>query len=101
MSKYEELLRKLRGHLAYKKQVEPYKIFRDIELQLLLKEEPKTMEHLTKLKGFPADGKRATCWGQSIIDIFNTPERIENFEIELDNAGFPISRTVLKKMEIF
>ena len=101
MSETERLLRKLRGHLAYKKQVEPYKIFRDVELNLLLKKEPKTLEELSKIKGFPAKGKRVTCWGQSIIDIFNTPEKIENFEIELDVSGFPVSRTVLKKMEIF
>lgn len=101
MSEKERLLRKLRGHLAYKKQVEPYKIFRDLELKLLLKIEPKTLEELAKIKGFPIKGKRVNCWGQSIIDIFNEPEKIENFEIELDTSGFPVSRTVLKKMEIF
>lgn len=101
MEEIERLLRKLRRHLAYAKQVEPYKIFRDVELNLLLKNKPKTIEELAKLKGFPKDGKRVTCWGESIIKIFNKPEDIKDFEVTLDGEGFPVAVPILKKMDLF
>ena len=101
MKEIEELLRKLRGHLAYAKKCEPYKIFRDVELNLLLGNKPKTIEELSELKGFPRDGKRVTCWGESIIKIFNKPEDIKDFEVTLDTDGFPIAIPILKKMELF
>lgn len=101
MKEKKRLLKNLRVHLAFKKGVEPYKIFRDTELTLLLKEEPKTLEELGRLKGFPPKGIRVTHWGEAIIAIFNKPERIEDFEIDLDSDGNPIARVVLRKMEIF
>ena len=71
MKKEEFLLRKLRGHMAYKKNVEPYRIFRDSELVLLLQERPTTIEQLTTIKGFPAEGARVAICGLGIIDIFS------------------------------
>ena len=101
MSKTEELLRKLRGHLAYKSQVEPYKIFRDIELNLLLDKQPKTLEELGEIKGFPVDGKRYKSYGQSIVDIFCSPDAIDDFEITVDKDGELYSETKLKRMSLF
>lgn len=101
MGKIEILLKKLRGHLAYAKQVKPYVIFKDTELADLLKVKPKTLEELSTIKGFPSTGKRVSSWGQSIIDIFTKTDKIEDFKITLDSEGDPVSETILKKMEFF
>lgn len=101
MSKTEELLRKLRGRLAYCKQVKPYMIFRDVELEELLKVQPKSLEQLATIKGFPIDGKRVQGYGQSIIDIFTRANQIEDFEVQLDRNNEPISQTKMIKMNLF
>lgn len=96
MASEKELLQKLRGHLAYKASMEPFKVFRDQELELLLKERPKTLESLAKIKGFPKGGARVTKYGNAIIDIFNRSEQIEDFNVRDD--GFV--ETKLKRMSI-
>lgn len=101
MPNKEELLRKLRGHLAYSKQVKPYVIFKDEELEKLLKAEPKTLDELGKIKGFPREGKRVTGFGQSIVDIFTKTEQVEDFSVKLDKDGDPVSVTKLKRMSLF
>lgn len=101
MQKEEVLLRKLRGHMAYKKQVEPYRIFRDIELVELLEQRPTTMEELVAIKGFPREGARVACCGQAIIDIFTRTEEVEDFDVEVDNRGFLSVDTVLKPLDVF
>lgn len=101
MGEKRELLKKLRGHLAYAKQCEPFKIFRNVEFEALMEKQPKTIEELSEIKGFPKDGKRVTCWGEAIVKIFAEPEQIKDFEVTLDAEGFPISSIVLKKMELF
>ena len=97
----EMLLRKLRGYMAFKKQVEPYKIFRDIELDILLQVRPKTMDELTSIKGFPKTGARVACCGQSILDIFNRPKEIDDFTVELDSKGNMLVSTELIKLSVF
>ena len=101
MKKTEELLRKLRGHLAYKKQVKPYVIFKDTELEEILKVEPKTLDELATIKGFPRTGARVTKWGQSIVDIFNKTDEVEDFEVTVDKDGDLVVNTVVKMMEMF
>lgn len=100
MSKEELLLRKLRGRLAYSKQCKPYMIFRDIELELLLKVKPKTKTELSKIKGFPSDGARVRNYGQAIIDIFNKADRIDDFKIDLNSEGEPTAQA-LQKLSVF
>lgn len=101
MTQQEELLRKLRGHLAYAKQVKPYVIFKDEELIAILDVKPKTLEELATIKGFPKEGKRLANWGQSIIDIFNKTDKIADFEVKLDKTGEPVSVVKLKRMNLF
>ncbi len=96
----KELLEKLRGHLAYSKQCAPYLIFRDEELKLLLQHRPQNLEELSKLKGFPKDGKRVAGWGSSIVDIFTRAEKIADFKVKLVD-GEPVSHTELKRMTAF
>lgn len=101
MNTERELLKKLRGYLAYKKGVEPFRVFRDVELELLLEARPKSIQELTKIKGFPAEGKRVLGYGEAIISIFNKPSEIKDFKINLDKDGEPTARIVLKEMNIF
>lgn len=101
LSKIEELLKKLRGRLAYKKQCEPFKIFRDVELKLLLDNQPKTIEELAKIKGFPRDGKRVANYGQSIIDIFCKTDEVVDFDVKLGRDGEPVSKTKTVRMSLF
>lgn len=101
MDKERELLKKLRGHLAYKKGVEPFRVFRDIELELLLQKRPRTIKELTQIKGFPADGKRVLGYGEAIISIFNKPSQIKDFNVNLDKDGEPTAKIVLKEMSVF
>lgn len=101
MSKQEELLRKLRGHLAYAKQVKPYVIFKDEELVAILEKQPKSLDELSTIKGFPRDGKRVEKWGQSIVDIFTQTEKVEDFELKMDSEGEPVAKTKLKRMNLF
>ncbi|GAA0101698.1 hypothetical protein UT300012_24130 [Paraclostridium bifermentans] len=101
MTDKKELLCKLRGHLAFKKQVKPYVIFKDVELERLLEVQPTTLEELATIKGFPRDGKRVTGFGKSIIDIFTRTDKIEDFSVKLDKDGDPVSETKLKRMSLF
>ena len=101
MNKQEELLRKLRGHLAYAKQVKPYVIFKDEELLEILKKQPKSLDELSTIKGFPRDGKRVEKWGQSIVDIFVQTDKVDDFELKMDKDGEPIAKTKLKRMSLF
>ena len=95
------LLKKLRGHLAYKKQVKPYVIFRDKELFSLIMCRPKTLDELAFIPGFPRDGSRLNKWGDAIIAIFNRGSEIEDFKISSDENGEDKIELVLKKMEMF
>lgn len=101
MSNEKELLLKLRGHMAYKKGVEPFRVFRNVELDLLLEKQPKTIAELTQIKGFPAGGKRVLGYGNAIISIFNKPEEIKDFDVKLDKDGDPIADVILRPMTSF
>lgn len=101
MSNAEELLRKLRGHLAYAKQMKPYQVFTDENLEELLKVKPKTLEELKGIKGFPEDGARVNKYGQSIVDIFNKTNQIVDFNISIDKDGDAVATTKTKKLDLF
>lgn len=100
MDRQEILLRKLRGHLAYSKQCKPYCIFRDIELNMLLRVKPLTLEDLSKIKGFPKEGARLNNYGEAIIQIFKDCSTIEDFEVSLNKEGEPCAR-VMRRSSAF
>lgn len=97
----EELLKKLRGRLAYTSGVEPYVIFNDQQFLEVLRVRPQTVEELSNIKGFPIEGKRIERWGQAIVDIFTKKDKIADFEISKDSEGEVIAKTVLRPMNIF
>ncbi|WP_394863480.1 HRDC domain-containing protein [Paraclostridium bifermentans] len=101
MTREEELLRKLRGHLAYSKQMKPYQVFNDENLNELLKVKPKTVEQLMTIKGFPEDGARVRKYGQAIVDIFVKEDKIEDFEVTIDKDGDAVAVTKTRKLSLF
>lgn len=101
MDNKEVLLKTLRGRLAYSHQCEPYKIFGNKELMALLEVEPKTLEELATIKGFPSDGKRVANYGEAIIAIFNRPTEVKDFKIEETATGEFIAKPVLERLDLF
>lgn len=70
MNSLETELKNLRNHLALKHNIAPYSIFKDDEMERLLKVKPKTIDELCKIKGFPRNGVRVTKWGNQIVNVF-------------------------------
>ena len=70
MSSLEEELKRLRNSIALKSGIAQYSVFKDEQLEELLKRKPKTIEELSSIKGFPKDGSRVSRWGQDIIKVF-------------------------------
>lgn len=68
---FREKLLELRSKLAYNEKEKHSFSFSDEELERLLKEQPKSLDDLGKIKGFPRKGKRVSAYGQYIVDIFN------------------------------
>ena len=98
----KELLLKLRGRLAYVKQLPPYMIFQDKQLEDLLKFKPKTLEELSAIKGFPKDGTRVNNWGDSIIAIFKHPQEVTDFNIQMNKDGEEVKVVpVIQKASFF
>lgn len=86
MNQQKELLEKLRSALIGQMHVQPYIIYDDNTLQLLLEKKPKTMEELTSIKGFPKGGKRVSSFGAQILAIFNDADSISDFSVS--ESGF-------------
>lgn len=80
-----ELLIKLRGVLVGELHVQPYIVYPDETIELLLDMQPKTLDDLANIKGFPEKGKRFKGFGKQVIAIFNETDTIEDFK--LDSTG--------------
>lgn len=92
------LLINLRSELVGKKHTLPYTIYTDKTIEELLKAKPKTLEELSKVKGFPKEGKRIKGFGEAIIAIFT--KKVKNFTFKVEN-GEPVVETTLEKMKLF
>ena len=64
-----EELKRFRGAQAHRKQCEPYRIFTNAILEVLVEQKPSTLQSLSMVKGFGE--KRIAAYGQGIIDIIN------------------------------
>lgn len=98
--KQRELLLELRSKLVGQLHTQPFTIYNDDTIELLLDAQPKTIEELAKVKGFPEKGKRVQGFGEAVIAIFNDTNRIENIKISGAGKGSRIS-VGLKSMEAF
>ena len=102
MNKEEELLRNLRGHLSHKRGLSAhYMIFRDEELYLLLKHKPKSIGELSKIKGFPRDGKRVAGYGDAIVAVFKNSSEVKDFKVVDTKDGNSKLIPVIEKLSIF
>lgn len=62
----------LRSKIAKDNGQSTYLVFNDEELEMILDARPKTIGDLSKLKGFPKDGKRVAAYGTELVKIFDT-----------------------------
>lgn len=72
-----ELRHKLIGVLH----TQPHTIYNNETIEALLNAQPMSIEELTKVKGFPANGKRVKTFGKAVVAIFN-PEFKESLAEE-------------------
>lgn len=91
----KELLLQLRSKLVSALHVQPYIIYDDDTIELLLKKKPKTLDDLKDIKGFPEKGKRFKGFGAQIVAIFNDTDNVGEFNVDSDGS---ISQ-LPKKME--
>lgn len=98
---YRQKLLDLRSKLAYASKGEHSWSFSDRELRDLLLKKPRTIEELTSIKGFPKNGKRVNSFGKQILEIFNSPDRIQDFNIHVNKQGNLEVTTVLARSNSF
>lgn len=79
-----QLLLELRSKLVGTMHVQPYIVYDDDTIELLLKKQPKTLDELKQIKGFPEKGKRFKGFGLSVCAIFNDKDLKE---IDVDPSG--------------
>lgn len=80
----KQLLLELRSKLVGTMHVQPYIVYDDDTIELLLKKQPKTLDELKQIKGFPEKGKRFKGFGLSVCAIFNDKDLKE---IDVDQSG--------------
>lgn len=100
MEQQRRLLLSLRSQLVGEKHTLPYTIYRDADIDSLLKAQPHTLEDLSKVKGFPKNGLRLTGFGDAIIAIFNNTDKIDDIKLEKNGNDYAVSVS-LKKMKLF
>lgn len=99
--KQRQLLLDLRSSLIGEKNTLPYCIYPDATIEALLDAQPKTMEELVNVKGFPKDGKRVKGFGEAILAVFNDTDRVEGFNLKKgQDAEFEVG-TNLKRINAF
>ncbi len=96
-----ELLIQLRASLVGKQHTLPFTIYNDVTIEDLLNVQPKTIEELTNIKGFPVNGKRVKGFGESIIQIFKNPEAINQILVRVTNDSELVIEPELKNMSMF
>ena len=100
--KQRKLLLELRSSLIGKLNTMPYCIYTDEAVESLLDAQPKTIDELAKVKGFPKEGKRVKGFGEAIIAIFNNASRIEGFTLKEGKAAGEVEvGTTLKRISAF
>ena len=68
---YREQLVNLRSELIGALHTHPSSVYSDKTIEDLIAAKPKTLDELTKVKGFPKNGKRVNCFGKAVCAIFN------------------------------
>ena len=95
-----EKLIQLRETLIGELHTLPFTIYNDATIEDLLDARPQNLEQLSKVKGFPADGKRLKGFGEAVVQIFTSGEAIQEFTVEVKD-GAPCVGFNLKQMSLF
>lgn len=100
IEKQRKLLVELRRKLVGKRHTLPYTIYRDEDIDSLIKAQPHTIEELEEVKGFPKGGLRIKGFGTAILEVFNNTNKVVGVDFNV-NGGVPEVTIKLKKMQIF
>lgn len=100
IARQRQLLIDLRSKLIGSKHTLPFTIYSDETIKDLLKAQPKTLEQLSQVKGFPKDGKRLKGFGESVVQIFTNTESIKEIDISTGNNGLCVS-IKLENLNVF
>ena len=99
--KQRKLLEELRSTLVGTLHVQPFTIYTDKNIEDLLVAQPKSLDDLKKVKGFPETGKRFKGFGQSIVDIFTKTDSVTSVAVNTNSSGDLVIKAMVKKMEAF
>lgn len=92
--KQRKMLLELRSKLVGKLHVQPFTIYDDKTIEVLLQKKPKTLKELSAIKGFPETGKRIRGFGDLIVAIFTDVDRISDIEISGDDTSLSIQHQI-------
>lgn len=84
----KEKLITLRSEIAKENGQSTYLVYNDEELETLLDKRPKTIDELSKIKGFPKDGKRVAAYGDRLVAIFDPRGGLGNVLSKMENSSF-------------
>lgn len=98
--KQRKLLLELRSMLVGAIHQQPYLIYDDNTIEELLKAQPKSIEELSRVKGFPPTGKRIKGFGQAVVNVFTKPEKITGFSVS-EGSKSPRLDTKVKELKAF
>lgn len=99
--KQEKLLNEYRSQMSRDKRIKVFKVFTSENIRDIIQAQPRTLEELTKVKGFPKDGKRIQQYGEAIINIMTKCDEIETIQVSADDKGAPKLKMKLKQMNLF
>lgn len=77
----EEIIKNLKLFRMQINPKSPFKVFRDEDIQSLVKAKPKSIDALVKIKGFPKDGQRVSKYGEDIISFFINGCKPKNMDL--------------------
>ena len=96
----KEALINLREKLIGDLHTLPFTVYTDDQLETLLDARPQSIEELTKVKGFPAEGKRVKGFGEAIVKIFTGLDEMQDISIKEVNGDIEVV-VELKNMGLF
>lgn len=99
--KQEKLLNEYRSKMSKDKRIKVFKVFTSENIKDIIQAQPHSLEELSRVKGFPKDGKRIEQYGESIIEIMTRCEEIDTVEVSPGKDGAPKMKVKLLKLDLF
>ena len=92
--KQKTLLLDLRSALVGKLHTQPFTIYNDATIEALLDAQPKSLVELSKVKGFPENGKRIKGFGEAVIAVFTKCDQIQTIDVKITQSGISVGVTL-------